>query len=102
MIRLFLITGLCLLATACATAAPGSSAEPNLYRCDGGKGFTAAYAKSGRTARVTAGGLSRTLRLARSASGARYTAGSMELWGKGAGATLKGFPGGPYDGCATR
>ena len=102
MIRVAPIAGLCLAAAACATAAPGSSAAPHLYRCDGGRQFTAAYAGGGRTARVVAGGLAKTLPLARSASGARYAAGSMELWGKGDGATLKGFPGGPYDGCVTR
>jgi membrane-bound inhibitor of C-type lysozyme len=46
--------------------------------------------------------VSRTLRLARSGSGARYTARGMELWGKGTAATLSGFPGGPYSGCVTR
>ncbi len=102
MIRLLVLVGLCLTAVACATAAPGSSAASNLYRCSGGKSFTAAYSTGGKTAKVTAGGLGKTLRLARSGSGARYTAKGMELWGKGASATLTGFPGGPYDGCATR
>jgi membrane-bound inhibitor of C-type lysozyme len=102
MIRVALILALCLTAAACATAAPGSSAAPNAYRCDGGKSFTAAYAAGGKRAQVTAGGVSRTLRLARSGSGARYTARGMELWGKGTAATLKGFPGGPYSGCVTR
>ena len=102
MIRALLVTGLCLAAAACATAAPGSSAAPNLYRCVGGKSFTAAYAAGGERARVDAGGLSRSLPLARSGSGARYAARGLELWGKGASATLKGFPGGPYDGCVTR
>lgn len=102
MIRTVFIAGLCLTAAACASAAPGNSAAPNLYRCDGARSFTAAYAIGGKHARVTAGGLSRSLRLARSGSGARYTARGMELWGKGTSATLKGFPGGPYNGCVTR
>jgi membrane-bound inhibitor of C-type lysozyme len=102
--RLLPFAGLALLAAGCAStvAAPGSSHEPNLYRCDGGKSFTAAYSLNGNTAQVRAGGQSRTLRHARSASGARYTARGAELWGKGASATLTGFPGGPYNGCATR
>lgn len=102
MIRTVLIAALGLAAAGCATSAPGNSTAANLYRCAGGKSFTAAYARGGATARVSAGGTSRTLRLARSGSGARYTARGMELWGKGAAATLTGFPGGPYDGCATR
>ena len=102
MIRLLPILGLCLAAAACATAAPGSSAAPNAYRCDGGKGFTAAYSTDGKRATVKAGGVSHALPLARSGSGARYAARQMELWGKGASATLKGFPGGPYNGCVTR
>lgn len=102
MIRLAFVVGLGLTAAACATAAPGSSAASNLYRCDGGKSFTAAYDTGGRSAWVTAGGTSRALPLARSASGARYAARGMELWGKGVSATLNGFPGGPYNGCVTR
>ncbi len=102
MIRVPIAIGLCLAVAACATAAPGSSAGPNLYRCDGGKSFTAAYDVGGKRARVSAGGVSRDLKLARSGSGARYTAKGMELWGKGASATLTGFPGGPFNGCATR
>jgi membrane-bound inhibitor of C-type lysozyme len=102
MIRLAFIAGLGLTAAACVTAAPGSSSAPNLYRCDGGKSFTAAYDRGGQRVLVTAGGLSRTLPLAISASGARYAAGDSELWGKGDSATLSGFAGGPYDGCVTR
>jgi membrane-bound inhibitor of C-type lysozyme len=97
-----LIAGLALLAGCAVRPAPGSSAAPHLYACDGGKSFTAAYELSGKRATVSAGGVTRALRLARSGSGARYTARGMELWGKGRAATLTGFPGGPYDGCATR
>ena len=102
MIRLAFIAGLGLTAAACATAAPGSSAASNLYRCEGGRSFTAAYDRGGQSVLVTAGGMSRSLPLARSASGARYATGDSELWGKGDSATLKGFAGGPYDGCVTR
>jgi membrane-bound inhibitor of C-type lysozyme len=88
---------------ACAgVTAPDASAADHLYRCEEGRSFTASYAANGKTAVVRAGGLIRTLRLARSASGARYAGRGVELWGKGAAATLTGFPGGPYAGCATR
>ena len=102
--RLSLVLVLALLAAGCATvtAAPGSTGAPHLYRCDGGKTFTAAYHLNGRSAEVRAGGVARTLPLARSASGARYAARGAELWGKGDTATLSGFPGGPYNDCATR
>ena len=101
--RLLLVLGLALLAAACTTVqAPDSTAAPLPYRCDGGKNFTVSYDTGGKTAVVRAGGTIKTLRLARSGSGARYSAPGMELWGKGVGATLTGFPGGPYDGCATR
>ncbi len=104
MIRLALIAALALAAAGCATVAPapGSSDAANLYRCQGGRSFTAAYGLNGKRATVSAGGTTRALRIARSASGARYTARGAELWGKGSTATLTGFPGGPYDGCATR
>jgi membrane-bound inhibitor of C-type lysozyme len=103
MTRLLLVIGLSLLAAACATVqAPDSTAAALPYRCDGSKSFTVAYNTGGKTAVVRAGGTTRTLRLARSGSGARYTAPGLELWGKGVAATLTGFPGGPYNGCATR
>lgn len=87
----------------CATVAPMDSTDaPIRYACKGGKRFTAAYALQGRKAVVTAGGVTKILKLARSASGARYTAGEAEIWSKGADAVLKGFPGGPYDSCRSQ
>ena len=79
-----------------------STDAPIRYSCKAGKRFTSAYALHGKKVVVTAGGVTKTLKLARSASGARYAAGDRELWGKGSSATLKGFGGGPYDGCVTR
>lgn len=93
---------LALTAAGCATRAPDATDAPVRYRCDAGKSFTAAYALHGKHVVVTAGGVTRTLKLARSGSGARYTAGQAEIWGKGAAATLKGFPGGPYQDCASQ
>lgn len=87
----------------CATVAPMDSTDaPIRYACKGGKRFTAAYALHGKRVVVSAGGVTRTLKLARSASGARYATGDAEIWSKGADATLKGFPGGPYVDCRSQ
>ncbi len=87
----------------CATVAPMDSTDaPIRYSCKGGKRFTSAYALHGKKVVVTAGGVTKSLKLARSASGARYTAGDAELWSKGADAMLKGFPGGPYADCRSQ
>lgn len=87
----------------CATVAPMDATDaPVRYSCKGGKRFTAAYALNGKRAVVSAGGETRTLKLARSASGARYAAGQAEIWSKGDAAALKGFPGGPYNDCRSQ
>lgn len=93
----------CAALAGCATIAPMDSTDaPIRYSCKAGKRFTAAYALHGKQAIVSAGGATKTLKLARSASGARYTAGSAEIWSKGADARLTGFPGGPYDDCRSQ
>lgn len=99
--RAFLtLVALGVVLAACSTVAPMDATDaPIRYVCKAGKRFTVVYALHGKTAAVTAGGVTRTLKLARSGSGARYASSGAELWGKGAAATLKGFPGGPYDGC---
>jgi len=84
-----------------AQAAPGVTTESLTYACPGGKRFTAAWGLSGDRVRVTAGGVTRILPQAPSASGARYSDGTYEIWGKGDEAMLSGFPGGPYKGCRT-
>lgn len=87
----------------CATVAPMDSTDaPIRYSCKGGRRFTSSYALHGKKVLVTAGGVTKTLKLARSASGARYTAGDAELWSKGADAMLRGFPGGPYADCRSQ
>ncbi len=87
----------------CATVAPMDSTDaPVRYSCKSGKRFTAAYALHGKRVVVSAGGATKTLKLARSGSGARYTAGQAEIWSKGADAMLKGFPGGPYEDCRSQ
>lgn len=98
--RLPLILALGLTLAGCATApAPGTDSGPLAYRCSGGKGFTAAWNQPGDKVRVTAGGVTRSLPHAPSASGARYASGGYEIWGKGDEAMLSGFPGGPYSNC---
>ena len=81
------IVSLAVLATTlagCATVAPMDSTDaPIRYSCKAGKRFTAAYALHGKRVVVTAGGATKTLNLARSASGARYAAGDAEIWSKG-------------------
>lgn len=100
--RLLLISaGALLTLSACATVtepAP-SLTTPIAYGCAAGKRFTATYPAKGNTVVVAAGGLTKTLPLARSASGARYAAATFELWGKGDSARLSGFPGGPCNDC---
>ena len=98
--RLILITAAGLAVAGCATLpAPGTDSGPLSYRCAGGKGFTAAWNQPGDRVKVTAGGVTKSLPNARAASGARYAAGGLEIWGKGDEAMLSGFPGGPYSNC---
>jgi membrane-bound inhibitor of C-type lysozyme len=98
--RLILTFALGLTLAGCATLpATGTDSSPLAYRCAGGKGFTAAWNQPGDKVRVTAGGVTKALPHARSASGARYASGAFEIWGKGDEAMLSGFPGGPYSNC---
>ncbi len=101
---ILLVAALGLLSLAgCATLVPTeATTTPVTYACKAGKHFTAAYPAKGDRALVVAGGVSKSLPLARSASGARYAAGRFEIWGKGDAATLTGFPGGPYSDCQAR
>lgn len=88
---------------ACATVEPGpSTTTPVAYACRGGRTFTATYPARGDQAIVSAGGVTKALPLARSASGARYAKGPFQIWSKGDDASLDGFPGGPYDACQAR
>lgn len=83
------------------SAAPGAISAPLVYRCAGGKRFTAAWGLPDDKVQVSAGGLTKTLPHLISASGARYGDGVRQIWGKGDEAMLEGFPGGPYKGCRT-
>lgn len=100
--RIALFSAAALLLSACASVQPMDSIvdAPIAYACTGGRSFTVTYPASGKRARVSAGGVTKSLPLAASASGARYASGDYEVWSKGESATLKGFPGGPYGGCS--
>jgi membrane-bound inhibitor of C-type lysozyme len=74
---------------------------PMTYACREGKRFVAAYALSGEHAVVQAGGRSYRLPHAPSGSGARFSAGGVELTTKGVEASLDGAAGAPYRGCVT-
>ena len=79
-----------------------ATTTPVTYGCKAGKRFTATYPAKGKKVIVSAGGVTKTLPLARSGSGARYEKGGFQIWGKGPSAVLTGFPGGPYDDCQAR
>ena len=69
------------------------------YRCENGFDFGVTYQAGGTRALVERSGYSDLLRLASSASGARYTDGKTTLSAKGDGAVLE-LPGGPtYRNC---
>ena len=86
-----------LVLAGCASAGLGGG-QRSAWRCAGGKSFSAQVSMSG-VAVVSAGGRSFTLRHVRSASGARYSNGSVEYWERAGQATLTGAPGGPYTNC---
>ena len=91
-----------LVLAGCASTAPmDATGAPQAYACAGGKSFTAAYDLAGDQALVRAGDRTWRLPHVRSASGARYARGGVELFSKGDAATLTGVPGGPYRDCKT-
>ena len=101
--RVLALTVVAVTFSACATVTPGPAiTSPITYGCAKGKAFKATYPANGKKAVVSAGGVTKALPLAKSASGARYAKGPFEIWGKGDGARLSGFPGGPYDNCQAR
>ena len=99
--------GLALAATlglaACATVEPQDSTDrPMRYACPGGTSFTAAYAKDGRRAYVTAQGQVYTLSFSppnRSVGGLKFMKKGVVLQALGPVASLDGAQGGPYRDC---
>jgi membrane-bound inhibitor of C-type lysozyme len=83
------------LLAACSSTHGGPRTD---WSCDGGAAFSARFPSSGR-AEIFAGGQVYTLRSAISASGARYSDGTVEFWEHQGEATLNGARGGPYTNC---
>lgn len=80
---------------ACGTTQTGGSRVE--WRCDGGAAFSVRFSDS--AAEVFAGGQLYTLAAAQSASGARYSNGTVEYWEHQGQAQLNGAAGGPYTNC---
>src|SRR5262245_62162317 len=70
------------------------------WHCDGGHTFTAAFTRN--SAQVAVNGSTYILPHAQSASGARYSNGSIEYWESGGQVQLSGVAGGPYVNCKRR
>jgi membrane-bound inhibitor of C-type lysozyme len=68
------------------------------WRCDGGAAFSLRYSGLG-AAEVFAGGQTYALPPVESASGARYSNGTVEYWEHQGRATLTGAAGAPYENC---
>lgn len=72
------------------------------YRCESGFDFGVTYQAGGTRALVERNGYSDLLRLAPSASGARYTDGKLTLSAKGDGAVLEELGGPTYRNCRSQ
>lgn len=100
--RLVVIACLACLA-ACATEGRvlgGSAASVGgrfTWRCDGGHAFTVGFTRN--SALVSVNGRTYNLAHAQSASGARYSNGSVEYWEHAGQVQLSGVAGGPYVNC---
>lgn len=92
--RAFAAIAVCAALGACASMGGGPRLD---WRCDGGAAFSARV--SSRSAEVFAGGQVYRLRKATSASGARFSDGTVEYWEHQGEATLNGARGGPYTNC---
>ena len=100
--RVMFAIGAALALAGCASTAPmDATAAPQAYACAGGRTFTAAYDLAGDKATVRVGERSYSLPHVRSASGAKYARGGVELFSKGDSAMLTGVPGAPYRDCKT-
>lgn len=80
---------------ACGTTQTGGPRVE--WRCDGGAAFSVRFSEN--AAEVFAGGQVYDLPIAVSASGARYSNGTVEYWEHQGRATLNGAHGGPYANC---
>lgn len=91
----FLALAVLAMIAACGTTQSGGPRAD--WRCDGGAAFSVRF--RGESAEIFAGGQTYTLPLAISASGARYSNGTVEYWEHQGEATLNGAQGGPYTHC---
>lgn len=100
--RVMFAVGAALILAGCASTTPmDATAAPQTYVCAGGRAFTAAYDLAGDKALVRAEDRTYRLPRVRSASGARYAAGGVELFSRGDAAVLTGAAGAPYRDCQT-
>ena len=100
--RVMFAIGAALILAGCASTAPMDATDtPQTYACAGGRAFTAAYDLAGDKAVVRAGDRTYSLPHVRSASGAKYARGGVELFSKGDTAMLTGVPGESYRDCKT-
>jgi membrane-bound inhibitor of C-type lysozyme len=101
--RALILVGLAALA-ACSTlesvGGGGSIGNRSTWRCDGGHAFRVGFTHNG--AQVSVGGRTYILPHAQSASGARYSNGSVEYWEHAGQVQLSGVAGGPYVNCRRR
>jgi len=101
--RASILVGLAALA-ACSTldsvGGGGSIGNRTTWRCDGGHAFSVGFTHN--SARVSVSGSTYILPHAQSASGARYSNGSVEYWEHAGQVQLSGVAGGPYVNCRRR
>jgi len=100
--RLLAFACVAALAAACSTegGSGGSVGGRFSWHCDGGHSFTVGFTRN--SALVSVNGRTYNLVHAQSASGARYSNGSVEYWEHGGQVQLSGVSGGPYVNCRRR
>lgn len=83
--------------------APAPAATPQVFTwtCPNGKSFTVAFDGGFTAATVTTDKATYTLPAAISASGSRYTDGTVEFWEHQGESMLNGVPGETYEACKT-
>jgi len=92
-----LILAAALALAACGTTQQRAGGPRTDWRCDSGAAFSVRFSES--AAEVFAGGQLYNLAAAQSASGARYSNGTVEYWEHQGEAQLNGAAGGPYANC---
>lgn len=84
-----------------AAPAAGAVTEHHVYACPDGSEFEVGYDEGYTFAEVTVGDKSWRLPAQASASGSRYSDGSVEFWEHQGEAMLNGAPGGDRRACVT-